>query len=128
MVNIRVTGLAAVTGLLGRVAAAAMRVNGPIISLSSPLPYAFGIETGRHRGGRLARAAGGAHMARDGINAMRPRVAPALGAAVLRGPSAVDAAKRQLQAQAVEEVRKRTPVQTGALRDSWRPGGRTGGR
>lgn len=107
--------------LLGNVAAAALRLNGPILSLSSPLPYAYGIETGRHRGGRLARAAGGAYMFRDALAVMRPRVGAVLGPAILRGPGAVDAAKRALNAEGVAEVQKRTPVRSGALRDSVHP-------
>lgn len=117
-ISIRASGFQQARSFLGNIAAAAVRTNGPIVSLSSPLPYAFGIETGRHRGGGLARAAGGAYMFRDGIKAVQARVGPSLATAILQGPGAVDAAKRSLNAQAIEEVRKRTPVRSGALRAS----------
>jgi hypothetical protein len=123
-VDVRITGIPVVKKLLGSIAAGAVRAQGPIISLSSSAPYAYGIETGRHRGGRLARRAGGAFMFRDGINAMRPRVGPVLGSAILKGPGAVISAKRQLQQQAIEEVRKRAPVRSGRLRASVRESGR----
>jgi hypothetical protein len=123
-VHIKVTGLDVVQRKLGSIVTAAARLNGPIISLSSNLPYAYGIETGRHRRGRLARAAGGAFMFREGINAVRPRIGPALAKSVLGGPAAVDRAKSDLNRQAVEEVRRRTPVRSGALRASVRPSGR----
>jgi hypothetical protein len=123
-ISINVSGFGAARSFLGNIAAAAVRAGGPVVSLSSPLPYAYGIETGRHRGGRLARARGGAFMFRDGIRAMQARTPGTLAAAVLRGPAAVDAAKRSLNAQAIEEVRKRTPVRSGALRASVHESGR----
>lgn len=123
-IDIRVSGLARARALLDGVAQAAAHVNGPVIVLSSSAPYAYGIETGRHRGGRLARRAGGAWMFRDGIAAVRPKVPATLGRALLRGPGAVDAAKRQLNAEAVEAVRRRTPVRSGRLRASVRESGR----
>ena len=39
---------------------AAATAGGARLSVTSDLPYAYGIETGRHRGGTLARRAGGA--------------------------------------------------------------------
>lgn len=123
-VSIKVSGLDKARSLLGNLAAAAVHVNGPIISLASAVPYAYGIETGRHRGGRRARRAGGAFMFRDAITAMRPRVAPAIGKALFGGTAAVQRAKADLNRQAVEDVRKRTPVRSGRLRDSVRESGR----
>lgn len=116
-VDIKVAGADRVRTLLGNVAAAALRTQGPIISLSSDTPYARFVEEGAR--GRTPR-----RMFRDGINAMRPRIGPALGPAILKGPAAVDRAKADLNRQAVEEVRKRTPVRTGRLRASVRPSGR----
>lgn len=125
-VSIHVDGLDRVRSLFGRILQAAAHANGPVIVLSSDRPYAYGIETGRHRSGRLARRAGGAFMFRDGIAAVRPRVPAALGKALLQGSAAVDAAKRQLNADAVAEVQRRTPVRTGRLRASVRASGRPG--
>ena len=65
-------------------------------------------------------------MMRDGIAAVRPKIAPTLGKAILQGAGAVEAAKASLNQQAVAEVQKRTPVRTGALRSSVRPSGRPG--
>ena len=123
-ISIRSAGFDRVRSFLGGIAGAAARAQGPVISVGSPLPYAYGIETGRHRGGRLARAKGGAFMFRDALAVMKPRTGPALASAILRGTAAVEQAKRDLNRQAVEEVRKRTPVRTGALRDSVHETGR----
>lgn len=117
--SIKVDGAERVRSLLGGIAAAAVRTQGPIISLSSDAPYARYVEEGVR--GRPAR-----RMFADGIAAMRSRIGPRLVPALLKGPSAVDAEKRKLNDEAVEEVRKRTPVRTGRLRASVHPSGRAG--
>lgn len=116
-VDIKVSGVERVRTLLGGVAAAGKAASGPIISLSSRKPYARYIEEGVRGDGRRRRA-GPARMFADGIAAVRPKIGPTLGKAILGGPTGVAKAKADLNRQAVEEVRKRTPVRSGALRAS----------
>jgi hypothetical protein len=125
-ISIRETGMPAMLQAVRGIAAAGKAVSGPIISLSSPLPYAGPVERGRTASGRWVRRAGPAHMFAEGIAAMRPRIGPALLAAIPGGAPAVQAAKRSLNQQAIEEVRRRTPVRSGALRASVQPSGRPG--
>jgi hypothetical protein len=120
-VTIRETGMAAMRAHLAGVVAAGKAVSGPIISLSSSLPYAGPVERGRTASGRWVRRAGPARMFELGIAAVRPQIGPALLKAIPGGAAAVQAAKRSLNQRAVEEVQKRTPVRSGALRASVRP-------
>lgn len=105
--------------MLGLHADGARRLAVTRVVVDSPLPYAFGIETGRHRSGRLARRAGGAWMIRRGLAAALPSAAEyARGADPLdpRWPRLLVA----LAGRAVERARGYTPVVTGALRASLR--------
>lgn len=90
--------------------------------ISSSEPYLFGIETGRHRGGRLARRAGGAFMMRDGLEEAKPRIGPLISDSFERGPSAVPLAEANIGRMVVAAVQRRTPVRSGNLRDSFRFG------
>jgi len=86
------------------------------ILIGTPLVYGFGIETGRHRGGRLARAAGGAMMLQQGLAAARASAGAVLRAA---GAEAPDRRTLLLLAYRVLDLAKRlTPVRTGTLRRS----------
>jgi hypothetical protein len=123
--TIRESGMAAMRSHLAGVVAAGKAISGPIISLTSPLPYARFIETGRSSRPQVRRA-GPARMFELGITAVRPQIGPALLKAIPGGAGAVQAAKRSLNQRAVEEVQKRTPVRSGALRASVRPSGRPG--
>src|SRR5215210_5698836 len=91
-------------------------------TVGSDLPYAFGIETGRTRRGRLARRAGGAYMLRRGLDDAKPRIKPLIVAAFERGTSQdVGLAEANIGRMIVASIRKYTPVVSGRLRDSFRP-------
>lgn len=89
--------------------------------ISSNLPYSYGIETGRHRGGGLARRAGGAFMLRDGLEEAKPRIGPLITNSFTRGES-VPLAEANIGRMVVAAVQRRTPVRSGNLRDSFRFG------
>jgi hypothetical protein len=90
--------------------------------VGSDLPYAFGIESGRTRRGRLARRAGGAYMMRQGLEDAKPRIRPLIVSGFEQGPSIVPLAEANIGRMVVASIRKYTPVgKTGNLRDSFRP-------
>jgi hypothetical protein len=117
--SVRVLGIREVQTLLADIGASARAVSSLRVRALSREAYAYGIRTGTHRGGRLARRAGGTYAidhARDQVVAKMPSV---LAAALAQGPVAataviVDAAERIVQiVQATEAVR------SGNLRSSY---------
>jgi hypothetical protein len=119
MAEIRMTGMAKALSAVHLVGEGAAAANGPIAAWTSPLIYAPIIETGR-RGGRMWRKAGPAEMFKKGL-ADTAAVAPGImGPAIVKGPSAVGAARRAIQQLGVTNIQRYTPVRTGALRNSVR--------
>lgn len=88
--------------------------------ISSNLPYTYGIETGRHRRGGLARRAGGAYMLREGLADTEEHMGDLIVESFARGPSAVPLAEANIGRMVVAAVRRHTPVVSGRLRDSFR--------
>lgn len=86
----------------------------------SDLVYAYGIETGWHRRGGLARRAGGAFMLREGLKDTEEHMGELIIESFARGPSAVPLAEANIGRMVVAAVRRHTPVLTGNLRDSFR--------
>lgn len=86
----------------------------------SPLVYAYGIETGYHRRGGLARRAGGAFMMREGLKDVEEHMGDLIFESFARGPSAVPLAEANIGRMTVAAVRRHTPVRSGNLRDSFR--------
>lgn len=87
------------------------------VFVGSNLKYAYGIEFGQHRGGRLARRAGGAFMLTNAINAIRPEVDDIFRAV---GTSGFDfgTALWRLGMRVQTIAMSKTPVVTGSLRRS----------
>lgn len=117
--SVRIESRAALRAL-GDLAAGCRAAGGARTGVGSDLPYAFGIETGYRRSGRLARRAGGAWMLRDAKAAMLPQIEPVLAAALPHGAAATDGAFRRLGGLLVALVQAGTPVVSGRLRDSMR--------
>jgi hypothetical protein len=119
------SGMTVMRAHLGGIIAAGKAVAGPIISLTNKEPYAGPIERGfflsGRRAGKVARAAGGAFMYREGIRAMGPRIGPKILAAIPRGAAGVMGAKKQLNDEAAVEVQNRTPKRSGKLRAGVQP-------
>lgn len=90
--------------------------------VSSNLPYTFGIETGFHRGGSLARRAGGAFMMREGLIDVEEHLGDLIVESFARGPSAVPLAEANIGRMVVAAIQRHTPVVSGNLRDSFRFG------
>jgi hypothetical protein len=117
-VSIRVTGFVQVLSAVRAIGEAGRAVNGPIASWGSSLPYARYIETGRSS--RAVRRAGPALMFQRGVAETLPQVPAILGPAIPRGAGAVGQAKRRIRDVGIENIRKYTPVRSGALRASVR--------
>lgn len=80
------------------------------VRIGTPRPYAYGIETGRHRSGRLARRAGGARMLSRAALLVQRILPAALAAAWLSGPRAMDQAWSQVARRGQTEAQRLTPV------------------
>jgi hypothetical protein len=87
------------------------------VLVGSNLVYAYGIEFGKHRNGRLARRAGGAFMLTNALKAVRPEIADIFSR---MGTSGFDFAmalyRLGLRLQTI--AMGNTPVRTGSLRRS----------
>ncbi len=90
------------------------------VVISTSLPYSYGIETGYHRSGSLARRAGGAYMMREGLLDAEEHMQELIADSFVRGPSAVPLAEANIGRMVVAAVQRRTPVASGNLRDSFR--------
>jgi hypothetical protein len=111
--EIGIEGLSGVVAALGRLDDAAATAGGAELEVFSPVPWAFGLETGRTPRGRLARRAGGAYMFRQGADDGLAGVDRELAAALAGGPPAVAQTYLAAGRRTVEAVRRRTPRVTG---------------
>lgn len=123
-IQVVVTGADAAQQSLARAARGAASASGAAYLVGSGLVYAYGIETGRHRRGGLARRAGGARMLTRAVAAVR-----AAGSAGLVGLVRTAAARGvELDGRAIVHAvalkilgltMPPTPVRTGTLRRSF---------
>jgi hypothetical protein len=103
---------------LRRVADGATAAGRLHAKVGSALPYAYGIETGRHRSGRLARRRGGVWYLRNSFNANQRFIAERVSKALIDGPTAVSHAFRTAVGHIESGARDRVVVKTGRLRSS----------
>ena len=88
------------------------------IGVGTTTVYAYGIEEGVTRGGKLARRAGGAHYLRRALETTAPKWPEALAKALPKGEQAVNAAQKALAEQMTANAKEYVPVKTGALQRS----------
>lgn len=124
--TVAVQGVAEARRHLEGMAEAAKAAGGRSYLVGSGLAYAYGIETGRHRGGRLARRAGGAHMLQRALDSVAPSIPAAVARALPRGAGAVDQALRKIAFEVESRAKAQTPVRSSALRASIHVSGRVG--
>lgn len=117
MASITVTGHVQQLNALKLLGEGGKAVAGPIATFGSRLPYAQVIETGM-RHGRMWRKAGPALMFARGIAETLPQVPAIMGPAIEKGAASVGQAKRKVRDLGIANIRKLTPVKTGALRAS----------
>lgn len=117
---VRITGADKVGEYLRKVREGAETAGGETILVGSNLVYAFGAETGRHRGGSLARRSGGTSFLQGAYNAVKPDIPGALAAALPGGGPATLRAMIRLGSSVRREERALAPVLRGKLRRSIR--------
>jgi len=115
---VEVIGDEAAVAALSRLAAALEAAAGTPVYVGSPLRYAYGIEYGRHRGGSLARRAGGAFYLTRALAAVRAELPRTMVAALSQSQGdprrLLLGLGYRVQAAALPLV----PVRTGTLRRS----------
>ena len=118
-VSVSVTGLERAVSLLRLVEDGAKEAGRTHARLGSGLPYAYWINYGRYASGRPGRRrAGPARFLEAGLDALRESMAPSVARNLERGPQAVRHGITGVLGAATRAMRARTPVVTGALRDS----------
>ena len=116
-VSLKITGSQAAIRQLERAARQAQTFGRARVVVGSSLGYAYGVETGRHRSGGLARRAGGAHFLARALQATRGEIrslARRAGGEALIGRDLLLAVGFKVEARAKALV----PVVTGTLRRS----------
>jgi len=116
---VTVDGLPVAMRYFATMQAAMREVDHLRLVAGSALDYAYGIETGRTRRGRVARRLGGAFMVARGLEETQLMI-PGLIVRMLEqgsgaGKDTTDAIRRTL----LGHIQARTPVRTGRLRDSF---------
>jgi hypothetical protein len=118
-VSVKITGLERAADLLRLLGDAAQAVGRERAVITSTLPYAYWIEEGHYAGGRPGRRrAGPARMFEAGVATLERLAPDAVARNAERGPDAVRRGLSGVYGEATKQVRARTPVVTGGLRDS----------
>ena len=116
-VSLKITGSQQTIAQLTRAQRQAAQFGRARVVVGSSLTYAFGIESGRHRSGALARRAGGVHYLARALQATRGEIrslAKRAGSEALIGRDLLLAVGFKVEARAKALV----PVVTGTLRRS----------
>lgn len=118
--GVSITGLEEAIQRVSGMAAAARVIGRLDIDVGSPLPYAYGIEFGRTRGGRLARRAGGAFYMRSAAEEVSHTAPNTIINAIEQGGTAAQDIERVLGTRIELAAQRYVPVRTGALQRSIR--------
>lgn len=117
--SVRILGIQEAQRLLGDMGGAIRLLAGVRVRAMSRLPYAYGIRTGHHRGGTLARRAGGTRAVDHARDQVVPGLVPKVAAALLRGGSAA-ADVIYAGAQEIVDITSQTEaIKSGDLRRSY---------
>lgn len=113
-----ILGLDDAEALLSRLEAGITVATSSSVTVGTAVVYSWGVEFGRRRSGRLARAAGGAFMLTRGLQSIAPKIAPTLADALPDGDKAVNKALLGLGLAVEAFAKSATPTRTGNLRRS----------
>lgn len=94
-------------------------ISGYRVRAISRSPYAYGIRTGHHRGGRLARAAGGTYAIDHARDQVVPTLVMLMSNALLKGPAASQAVIDAGAQRIVDIVQSTEAMISGDLRRSY---------
>ena len=118
MIDIKLDGLDKATARLNALKESFRSFGGKTVLVGSNLVYAYGIEFGKTRSGRMARRAGGAFMLRNALNAIRPEVDDVFRGALSGNVPDLGMALYKLGLRLQSLAQGQTPVKTGSLRRS----------
>lgn len=116
---IRIQGANEVRQRLVALSAGCAAVGNARILIQSRVPYAFGIETGFFRNGRLARRAGGARMLERAYKEVLPGMTRSLFKALDTSPQDTIAALNDIVEQIIERASEYSPKVSGDLSESF---------
>src|SRR5690349_3260593 len=88
MAGVTVTGADRLEAYLSNLGQSVKSAHGATVRVGSPANYAFGIETGYRRSGRLARAAGGLFFLQRAYLAVKPRIPAIVAEHLAKGETA----------------------------------------
>jgi hypothetical protein len=117
---IRLTGYREGVQALQQLRNGAGQFSGVMLRLGSPLIYAWGVETGYTRTGRVARKAGPARYLQGGLESIQREAPAEIVGALPKGAGAVNLAIGRLGRRAQQRAQQIVPVRSGALRASIR--------
>ena len=118
MLRVKLEGLDKASNRLAQLREAFRSFGGKTVLVGSNLVYAYGIEFGKTRSGRLARRVGGAFMLRNALNEIRPQVDDVLRSALSGNVPDLGSALYKLGLRLQTIAQGQTPVRTGSLRRS----------
>lgn len=116
--KVEILGLKEADALIAKLEGSAHAVGTTTVRIGTNVVYAWGIEFGRQRGGRLGRAAGGAMMLTNALARVAPTITPTLVPAMEQGEDATNKAMLGLGLKVEAFAKAATPVRTGNLRRS----------
>ena len=119
MLQATILGVEEAVALLNQLNAGAKEAGADSITVATSIVYAFGMEFGRYRSGRLARRAGGSFALTGSFQEVAPGLVAALAQAVPQGAAAV----RQALTKAATDIQGlaavRSPRVSGTLAASF---------
>ena len=115
---LRITGTRGAITYLHQLRDRSGRFTRLLPSVGSSLPYAYGIHEGRHRGGRLARRAGGVFYLKRAAESVLPRAEGMLARGLATSEQAMQTAVRVLGQDLVRAAQNIVVVRSGRLRRS----------
>jgi hypothetical protein len=116
--GVRVVGEREAQAYLAKLAASAQYAHRAVVSVGSPLAYAYGIETGRHRGGRLARRAGGVFYLQRAAESVQQALKRDIARALPGGPDDTLEALKKVGADVERKAKALVVRVTGTLQRS----------
>jgi hypothetical protein len=116
--GVRVVGDKEAQAYLTRLAESGRAAEKALVQVGSPLAYAYGIETGRHRGGRLARRAGGVFYLQRAADSVQQSLKKVIAHALPDGADATLEALKKVGFDVERHAKALVPRVTGTLQRS----------
>lgn len=118
MITVAIEGIDGVEKVIDRIDQGAQRFGRIEVIVGSQLPYAYGIETGWHRGGTLARRAGGVFYLKRGLESVQGDIGKSLIKGLADGPGGAEREMLRLGRRVEARAKEVVVVKSGDLRGS----------